>query len=55
MIIDAEANNKTLSKAITCLPNCFLCPDLKGAMIDLVTKEWVHHTCVNWHNEIWFD
>lgn len=37
------------------VPNCLLCPDIKGAMVDLVTKEWVHHTCVNWHNEIWFE
>ena len=37
------------------LPNCFLCPDLKGAMVDLDTKEWVHHVCVNWHNDIWFE
>lgn len=37
------------------LPNCLLCPDVKGAMVDLTTKEWVHHTCVNWHNEIWFE
>jgi len=37
------------------VPNCFLCPDVKGSMIDLKTKEWVHHTCVNWTNEIWFE
>ncbi len=37
------------------IPNCFLCPDLRGAMVDLDSKEWVHHTCVNWHNEIWFE
>ena len=37
------------------IPNCFLCPDVKGAMVDLQSKEWVHHTCVNWHNEIWFE
>jgi NuA3 HAT complex component NTO1 len=24
-------------------------------MIQLETKEWVHHVCVNWHNEIWFE
>jgi hypothetical protein len=32
-----------------------MCPDLRGAIVDLNTKEWVHHTCVNWHNEIWFE
>lgn len=52
-VIEQEQSNSS-NKAIT-LPNCFLCPDLKGAMVDLVTKEWVHHTCVNWHNEIWFE
>ena len=24
-------------------------------MVDLDNKQWVHHVCVNWHNEIWFD
>lgn len=47
---ESENQNKRVN-----LPNCFLCPDLKGAMIDLESKEWVHHTCVNWHNEIWFE
>jgi len=37
------------------LPNCLLCNDFKGAMVDLETNEWAHHTCVNWHNEIWFE
>ena len=37
------------------LPNCLLCNDLMGAMVDLKSNEWVHHTCVNWHNEIWFE
>lgn len=37
------------------IPNCFLCPDLKGALVDLETKEWVHLVCVNWHNDIWFE
>jgi len=37
------------------LPNCFLCNDLSGALIDLKTREWVHHTCINWHNEVWFE
>lgn len=32
-----------------------LCPESNGAMIQLSTKEWVHHICVNWHNEIWFE
>ncbi len=32
-----------------------LCHDLSGAMVDLESKEWVHHVCVNWHNEIWFE
>ena len=32
-----------------------MCPDPAGAMIDLDSREWVHHTCVNWHNEIWFE
>lgn len=41
--------------AVVVTPNCFLCPDLKGAMVDLTSKEWVHHTCINWHNEIWFE
>lgn len=37
------------------LPNCFMCNDLAGAMVDLKTNEWVHHTCINWHNEVWFE
>jgi hypothetical protein len=37
------------------VPSCMLCIDVKGAMVDLDTKEWVHHVCVNWHNEIWFN
>lgn len=55
-IVDAEKKHdeSRISRAVA-LPNCFLCPDLKGALIDLETKEWVHHTCVNWHNEIWFE
>lgn len=24
-------------------------------MVDLKTKEWVHITCVNWINDIWFE
>mmetsp|Transcript_11232 Transcript_11232/g.15137 ORF Transcript_11232/g.15137 Transcript_11232/m.15137 type:complete len:109 (+) Transcript_11232:1028-1354(+) len=32
-----------------------MCNDLSGAMIDLKTREWVHHTCINWHNEVWFE
>jgi len=32
-----------------------LCNDLAGAMVDLDSKEWVHHVCVNWHTEIWFE
>jgi len=32
-----------------------LCTDPKGAVIEMESKEWVHHTCVNWHNEIWFE
>eukprot|EP00347_Sterkiella_histriomuscorum_P015994 403354906 len=37
------------------LPNCFLCTDLLGSMIDLDSKEWVHQSCVNWHDDIWFN
>ena len=42
-----------LSSLVT-LPNCFMCNDPAGAMIDLKSREWVHHTCINWHNEVWF-
>lgn len=45
--------NTALSKVT--LPICFLCNDLSGAMVDLETNEWVHHTCINWHNEVWFE
>merc|ERR1711959_760471 len=24
-------------------------------MIKLAKGDWAHHTCVNWHREIWFD
>jgi hypothetical protein len=48
-----QDNGRTLSKEK--LPKCMLCHDLSGAMVDLESKEWVHHVCVNWHNEIWFE
>ena len=32
-----------------------MCNDLSGAMVDLKSREWVHHTCINWHNEVWFE
>ena len=32
-----------------------MCNDLSGALVDLSTREWVHHTCINWHNEVWFE
>ena len=56
-ILDHETGAKLYEDtlAVGTIPNCFLCPDLRGSLIDLLTKEWVHHTCVNWHNEIWFE
>ena len=32
---------------------CLLCPDLDGLIIK-VGSHWVHKTCVNWNNDIYF-
>lgn len=37
------------------IPHCHLCPEIKGAIIDVQDGIWVHIQCVNWHNDIWFD
>ena len=50
-----SVSNSLQAAPLPVLPICFLCNDLAGAMIDLETKEWVHHTCINWHNEVWFE
>ena len=36
-------------------PHCSFCPDERGALVRLKSKEWVHIVCVNWINEIWFE
>lgn len=53
LLIKQYENGQPMKEEL--VPNCMLCPDTHGSVIQIKTKEWVHHTCVNWHNEIWFD
>ena len=34
---------------------CQLCPDLKGAIVQVQTGDWYHICCVNYHDSIWFN
>ena len=54
-VIDSRTSSLPNVLKSSQIPNCMLCPERHGCLIQLETKEWVHHICVNWHNEIWFE